>query len=38
MVEMRDDALSMPDAFLIRAMYASKLDDRGLGGFIRAGK
>jgi phosphotransferase system enzyme I (PtsP) len=38
MVEMLEDALSMPDAFLIRAMYASKLDDRGLGGFIRAGK
>jgi hypothetical protein len=35
---MLEDALSMPDAFLIRAMYAGKLEDRGLGGFIRAGK
>lgn len=38
MVEMLEDALTMPDAFLIRAMYASKLDNRGLGSFIRAGK
>lgn len=38
MVEMLEHALTMPDAFLIRAMYASKLENRGLGSFIRAGK
>ncbi len=31
-------ALAMSDALLIREMYAGKLDERGLGGFIRAGK
>ncbi|MCP4388172.1 MAG: phosphoenolpyruvate--protein phosphotransferase [Gammaproteobacteria bacterium] len=31
-------ALEMSDAFMIREMYASKLDERGLGGLIRAGK
>ena len=31
-------ALNMSDAFMIREMYAGKLDERGLGGLIRAGK
>ncbi len=31
-------AVDMPDAFMIRELYASRLDERGLGGFIRAGK
>jgi phosphotransferase system enzyme I (PtsP) len=39
--ELRDlfqQALAISDAALIRKMYASKLDERGLGGLIRAGK
>jgi phosphotransferase system enzyme I (PtsP) len=36
--ELLEQALVMSDAALIRQMYASKLDERGLGGFIRAGK
>ena len=31
-------ALAMPDAFMIREMYSGRLDERGLGGLIRAGK
>lgn len=31
-------AVRMPDPSLIRKLYASKLDERGLGGLIRAGK
>lgn len=38
LIELLQQALRMPDAFLIREMYASKLDERGLGGLIRAGK
>jgi len=38
LVELLQQALCMSDAFMIREMYASKLDERGLGGFIRAGK
>lgn len=38
LIEMLQRALEMPDAFLIREMYACKLDERGLGGLIRAGK
>ena len=38
LIEMLQDALAMPDAFMIREMYAGKLDQRGLGGLIRAGK
>jgi phosphotransferase system enzyme I (PtsP) len=38
LVEMLKQALTMSDAFNIREMYASKLDQRGLGGLIRAGK
>ena len=33
-----EQALVMSDAQLIRDLYASKLDERGLGGFLRAGK
>ena len=33
-----EQALVMPDAQLIRNLYASKLDERGLGSFLRAGK
>jgi phosphotransferase system enzyme I (PtsP) len=36
--ELLEQAIVMSDAGLIRQMYASKLDERGLGGFIRAGK
>jgi phosphotransferase system enzyme I (PtsP) len=32
------EALTMSDSTLIREMYAAKLDERGLGGLIRAGK
>jgi phosphotransferase system enzyme I (PtsP) len=35
---MLQQALAMSDAFMIREMYAAKLDERGLGGLIRAGK
>ena len=38
LTEMLQQALSMSDALMIREMYASKLDERGLGGLIRAGK
>jgi len=38
LVEMLKRALTMSDAFMIREMYAGKLDHRGLGGLIRAGK
>jgi len=31
-------ALTMSDASMIRKMYAGQLDQRGLGGLIRAGK
>ena len=36
--ELLQQALVMSDAFMIREMYAGKLDERGLGGLIRAGK
>jgi len=38
LTELLQQALALPDAFLIREMYAGKLDERGLGGLIRAGK
>ena len=38
LIDMLKTALNMSDAFKIREMYASKLDQRGLGGLIRAGK
>ncbi len=38
LTELLQQALKLPDAFQIREMYASRLDERGLGGFIRAGK
>jgi phosphotransferase system enzyme I (PtsP) len=38
LVDMLKQALTMSDAFMIREMYAGKLDQRGLGGLIRAGK
>jgi phosphotransferase system enzyme I (PtsP) len=38
LIEMLEHALTMSDASMIRKMYASKLDQRGLGGLIRAGK
>jgi len=36
--ELLQQAIRLPDAFTIRELYASKLDERGLGGLIRAGK
>jgi phosphotransferase system enzyme I (PtsP) len=36
--EMLQRALNISDANLIRQMYAKKLDERGLGGLIRAGR
>jgi phosphotransferase system enzyme I (PtsP) len=36
--ELLRQALTMSDSILIREMYAIKLDQRGLGGLIRAGK
>ena len=38
LVDMLQQALGMPDATLIREMYIGHLDERGLGGLIRAGK
>jgi len=38
LIEMLQQALTMSEAFMIREMYAGKLDQRGLGGLIRAGK
>jgi phosphotransferase system enzyme I (PtsP) len=38
LLELLQQALTMSDAFAIREMYARKLDERGLGGLIRAGK
>ena len=38
LIELFEQALAMPDALMIRDMYASKLEERGLGGFLRAGK
>jgi len=38
LIEMLQRALTMSEAFMIREMYAGKLDQRGLGGLIRAGK
>jgi phosphotransferase system enzyme I (PtsP) len=38
LIEMLTRALTMSDAFMIREMYVGKLDQRGLGGLIRAGK
>jgi len=32
------EALTMSDPALVREMYAARLDERGLGGLIRAGK
>jgi len=36
--ELLEQALSMSDAAKIRQMYATRLDERGLGGLIRAGR
>ncbi|MCP4981339.1 MAG: phosphoenolpyruvate--protein phosphotransferase [Gammaproteobacteria bacterium] len=38
LTELLQLALTMSDASMIRDMYAGKLDQRGLGGLIRAGK
>jgi phosphotransferase system enzyme I (PtsP) len=38
LAELLQQALAMPDALMIREMYARKLEERGLGGFLRAGK
>ena len=38
LADLFEQAVEMPDAFMIRELYASRLDERGLGGFIRAGK
>ena len=36
--ELLQQALAISDAAEIRRLYAAKLDERGLGGFIRAGR
>ena len=38
LTESLQSALALSDAFMVREMYAGKLEERGLGGFIRAGK
>ena len=38
LTESLQKALALSDAFMVREMYAGKLEERGLGGFIRAGK
>ncbi len=38
LTDLLQQALTMPDAFMIRELYAGKLDERGLGGLIRAGR
>lgn len=38
LIDMLKQALTMSDASTIREMYAGQLDQRGLGGLIRAGK
>ncbi|MCP4470648.1 MAG: phosphoenolpyruvate--protein phosphotransferase [Gammaproteobacteria bacterium] len=38
LAELLQQALTMSDSILIRKMYAARLDERGLGGLIRAGK
>ncbi len=38
LAELLEEALTISDATQIRELYASKLDERGLGGFIRAGR
>jgi phosphotransferase system enzyme I (PtsP) len=38
LAELLEQALTFSDAAQIRDLYASKLDERGLGGFIRAGR
>jgi len=38
LAELLQQALTMSDSVLIREMYAARLDERGLGGLIRAGK
>jgi len=38
LIDMLKQALTMSDASTIREMYAGHLDQRGLGGLIRAGK
>ena len=38
LAELLQQALTMSDSTLIRKMYATRLDERGLGGLIRAGK
>ena len=38
LAELLDQALAISDAAQIRELYAHKLDSRGLGGLIRAGK
>ena len=36
--ELLQQAMRLSDAAQIRKLYADKLDERGLGGLIRAGK
>ena len=38
LAELLQQALTMSDSIVIREMYAARLDERGLGGLIRAGK
>ena len=38
LIELFARAVQMSDAFMVRELYSGKLDERGLGGFLRAGK
>ncbi|HKJ51479.1 MAG TPA: phosphoenolpyruvate--protein phosphotransferase [Gammaproteobacteria bacterium] len=38
LVELLAQAIALPDAGKVRQLYSGKLDERGLGGLIRAGK
>jgi len=38
LVELLSQAIALPDAVKVRQLYSGKLDERGLGGLIRAGK
>ena len=38
LADLLQQAIAMTDATMIREMYAARLDERGLGGFLRAGK
>ncbi len=38
LTEIFDTAVAMPEAIMIRNLYATRLEERGLGGFLRAGR